>query len=94
MNNLKKTKIKKHIKNNSNKIKSIESKIHSNLTKDINRIRKTSERLMRMNILRKHQIKLMNKFLENLLRDGRITKDELRTYLPKKKDVEKELSGD
>lgn len=73
--------------------KAIESKVHSHLSKDINRIRKKCEQLMKMNILRKHQIKLMNEFIEKLLKEGRITKDELKKYMPKKRDVEKELFG-
>ena len=53
------------------KQKSIESKIHSHLTKDINRIRKTAEAQMKMNNLRKHQIKLLNEFMAKLLEEKR-----------------------
>jgi 3-oxoacyl-[acyl-carrier-protein] synthase III len=69
------------------------SKIHSTLTRDINRIRKTTDRQTRMNILRKHQIKLLNNFIQKLIKEKRITKDELKLYMPKKKQAEKELFG-
>lgn len=68
--------------------KSEAAKVHSHLIKDINRIRKTAEKQMRMNTLRKHQIKLLDKFLKKLIKDGRITKEELIQYLPKKKQAE------
>jgi len=73
------------------KLKSESAKIHSTLMKDINRIRKVAESQTRMNMLRKHQIKLLNKFIEKLIKDGRITKEELRKYMPKKKIAEKEV---
>jgi len=67
------------------------SKTSSSLMKDIIRIRKQAEKQTRMNILRKHQIKLLNKFIEKLLREGRIKKKELKEYMPRKKEAEKEL---
>lgn len=70
---------------------STEAKIHSHLTKDINRIRKTAEQQTKMNILRKYQVKLFDEFIKKLLKENRITKEELRPYLPKKKDVKKKL---
>ena len=73
------------------KFKTSESKAVSSLTKDINRIRKTAEAQIKMNILRKHQIKLLNSFLKKLLKENRITKEELTPYMPKKKQVEKLL---
>ncbi len=75
------------------KLKSESAKIHSTLMKDINRIRKTTEMQTKMNILRKYQIKLLNKFIEKLIKDRRITKKELEEYMPKKKQAEKELFG-
>lgn len=75
------------------KLKTESAKIHSSLMKDINRIRKTAETQARMNMLRKHQIKLLNKFIEKLIKDKRITKEELKKYMPRKKMVEKELFG-
>jgi radical SAM superfamily enzyme len=75
------------------KLKSESAKIHSSLMKDINRIRKVAEIQTKMNILRKHQIKLLNKFIEKLIKDKRITKEELKKYMPKKKIAEKELFG-
>lgn len=75
------------------KQKSEAAKISSTLMRDINRIRKACERQTRMNTLRKHQIQLYNDFLDKLLREGRITKDELEEYTPKKKDAEKRLFG-
>lgn len=75
------------------KLKSEASKIHSSLMKDINRIRKVAEMQTRMNILRKHQIKLLNNFIEKLIKEKRITKKELKKYMPKKKKAEKELFG-
>jgi len=67
------------------KQKSIESKVHSHLAKDINRIRKTAEAQMKMNLLRKHQIKLLNEFIEKLIKEKRISKEELIPYTPKRK---------
>jgi len=67
------------------------AKISSTLMKDISRIRKTCDKQTRMNILRKHQIRLLNNFLEKLLEEGRITKKELEKYMPKKKEAEKKL---
>ena len=69
------------------------AKTSSSLMKDINRIRKTAEKQTRMNILRKHQIRLLNKFIEKLLKEGRISKEELREYMPKKKESERSLFG-
>ncbi len=71
--------------------KSESARIHSTLTKDINRIRKIAEMQIRMNILRKHQIKLLDKFLKELIIQGRISKEELRAYMPKKRETEKKL---
>ncbi len=73
------------------KTKSESSKIHSSLMKDINRIKKTAEKQIKMNILRKHQIKLLDKFLKKLIKQKRITKEELIPYMPKKKQAEKEV---
>jgi len=73
------------------KLKSESAKVHSSLMKDINRIRKTAEIQTRMNILRKHQIKLLNNFIEKLIKEKRISKEELNGYMPKKKQAEKEL---
>lgn len=67
------------------------SKSVSSLTKDINRIRKCSKKQMKMNTLRKYQIRLYQKFLEKLLEEKRITKEEWKEYTPKKKDIEKKL---
>ena len=67
------------------------AKISSTLMKDIVRIRKQAEKQTRMNILRKHQIKLLNEFLSKLIKEGRISKEELKKYMPKKKEAEKEL---
>ncbi|MCK4552712.1 hypothetical protein KAT80_00725 [Candidatus Pacearchaeota archaeon] len=75
------------------KTKSESSKIHSSLMKDINRIRKTAEKQIKMNILRKHQIKLLDKFLKKLIQQRRITKEELIPYMPKKEKSEKEIFG-
>jgi hypothetical protein len=73
------------------KLKTELAKTTSSLMKDIDRIRKTCEKQTRMNTLRKHQIRLINEFLDNLLEEGRITKSELRKYMPKKKEAEKLL---
>jgi len=73
------------------KKKSEAAKISSTLMKDIVRIRKQAEKQTRMNILRKYQIKLLNEFLNKLIKEGRITKDELRKYMPKKKEAEKKI---
>lgn len=59
--------------------------------KDIKRIRKTSEMLARMNMLRKYQIQLLDKFMQKLLKEGRITKEELKKYMPKKEEAERVL---
>ena len=71
--------------------KSESAKIHSHLSKDINRIRKIADSQMKMNLLRKHQIKLLTEFLEKLLDEKRITKKELKLYMPKKKEAKKIL---
>ena len=73
------------------KLKSESAKIHSSLMKDINRIRRIAEQQTKINILRKHQIKLLNKFIEKLIKEGRMSKKELKEYMPKKKQAEKEL---
>ena len=73
------------------KLKTQEAKISSTLMKDINRIRKTADKLSRMNILRKHQIKLLNEFIEKLLKEKRISKEELKPFMPKKKESERKL---
>ena len=73
------------------KLKTEPAKIHSSLMKDINRIRKTAETQTKMNILRKHQIKLLNKFIEKLIKEKRISKEELKPYMPKKKETERKL---
>ncbi len=67
------------------------SKTTSSLMKDIARIRKTCDKQTRMNILRKHQIKLLNELIEKLLKEKRITKQELKHYMPRKKEAEKKL---
>lgn len=73
------------------KLKDEKAKITSSLMKDIARIRKQAEMQARMNILRKHQTKLLNKLIEKLLKEGRISRDELREYMPKKKEAERKL---
>ncbi|MEM0465552.1 MAG: hypothetical protein QXW97_02515 [Candidatus Pacearchaeota archaeon] len=71
--------------------KTIESKINSHLQKDINRIRKIAKAQMKMNLLRKHQIKLLNELIKKLIKEKRITKEEVAPYMPKKKESEKIL---
>jgi len=73
------------------KQKSESAKISSTLMKDINRIRKVAETQAKMNTLRKHQVKLLSEFLEKLIKEKRISKKELKGYMPKKKQAEKEL---
>jgi len=73
------------------KSKSESAKIHSHLSKDINRIRKIAEAQIKINILRKYQIRLLNNFLKKLLKEKRITKEELKSYMPRKKEAEKIL---
>ena len=73
------------------KLKTSEAKTVSALMKDINRIKKTAENQTKMNILRKHQIKLLNDFLKKLLAKKRISKEELSIYMPRKKDVINEM---
>jgi hypothetical protein len=79
------------MKNKMEKPRTREAKITSHLMKDIRRIRKHAEKQMRMNTLRKYQIRKLNDFLNKLLKEERITKNELREYMPKKKDAEKKL---
>jgi hypothetical protein len=67
------------------------SKTHSHLIKDINRIRKYAESQTKMNILRKYQLKQLDKFIKKLLREGRISKEEIRKYNIKKRDAAKKL---
>lgn len=73
--------------------KTSEGKVHSHLTKDIKRIRKHADYLSRINQLRKYQVKLIDEFLDELLREKRITKEELKKYMPRKKDSERKLFG-
>lgn len=56
----------------------------SKLAKDLHRVRKTATTQMIVNTNRKKQITLWNKFFQKLLSEGRITKDELKEYSPKK----------
>ena len=67
------------------------SKTCSSLMKDINRIKKTADAQIKINILRKHQLKLLGKFLQSLIEEGRIKKGELKPYTPKKKEAAKIL---
>jgi hypothetical protein len=46
-----------------------------------------------MNELRKYQITLLDKFIDKLIKDGRITKEELKPYMPKKKETKGKLFG-
>ena len=73
------------------KLKDEKAKLNSSLMKDIKRIRKQAEMQTRMNILRKHQIKLLNEFIEKLLRERRTSKEELREYMPRKKEAARKL---
>lgn len=66
-------------------------KIRSSLMKDINRIRKQAETQARMNLLRKYQLTQLNKFIKKLLKEGRISKEEIKKYNVKKKDAEKKV---
>jgi len=67
------------------------SKIHSHLIKDINRIRKYAESQTRMNILRKYQLSQLDKFIKKLLKEKKISKEEISEYNIKKKDALKRL---
>lgn len=69
------------------------SKVHSKLTKDLNRMKKVINSQTRMNILRKYQLNLLDKFMKKLLKEGRITKEEIGEYMPKKEDSAKRLFG-
>ena len=75
----------------SEKEKTPESKVHSSLSKDINRIKDKLDKERKMNMLRKHQIKLYDKFLKKLINEGRISKNELEDYMPKKKEAKNKL---
>ena len=75
------------------KLKTNEAKITSTLMKDIKRIRHQATMQAKMNLLRKHQTKLLNKFIEKLLGERRITKEELKEYMPKKKEAEIKIFG-
>lgn len=68
-----------------------EAKVHSTLTKDINRLRRHGNIQRKMNLLRKIQQRDMSKMIDWLLKEKRITKEELKRFLRRKKDVEKEL---
>ncbi len=74
-------------------IRSEASKTHSHLIKDTNRIRKYAESQTRMNILRKYQLSQLDKFIKKLLKEGRITKNEIKEYNIKKRDAVKRLFG-
>jgi 3-oxoacyl-[acyl-carrier-protein] synthase III len=62
-------------------------KIRQSLQKDINRIRKTCTQLGESNKLRKHEIKQFNMFIKKLLKENRITKDEISQFMDKKENV-------
>lgn len=55
------------------------------LAKDLNRVTAMCNSYKKSNDQRKYQIKLWGQFIEKLLSEGRITKDELKPYSPRKK---------
>jgi tRNA splicing ligase len=68
-------------------------KIRSSLMKDVNRIRKQAEAQAKMNLLRKYQLTQLNKFIKKLLKEGRISKEEIKEYNVKKGEAEKKVFG-
>jgi tRNA splicing ligase len=68
-------------------------KIRSSLMKDVNRIRKQAEVQAKMNLLRKYQLTQLNKFIKKLLKEGRISKEEIKEYNVKKGEAEKKVFG-
>ena len=64
------------------------SKGMSSLQKDINRLKKRCKDLNDSNILKKHQIRQFDTFIKILLKNERITKDEISQFMEKKNDIE------
>lgn len=56
-------------------------KIKSTLRGDINRLRKMCVTLTHSNKLRKHQITQFDTLVKVLIKDGRLTKEELSKYM-------------
>ncbi len=56
----------------------------SKLAKDLNRVRRIATAQVIANTNKKRQITMWNAFFKKLLEEGRITKDELKTFSPKK----------
>lgn len=62
-------------------------KIKQSLQRDINRLRKTCTELSESNRLRKHQITQFNTFIKKLLKEGRISIDEISQFMNKKRSI-------
>ncbi len=63
-------------------------KANQSYGKDLTRISEYSTRITKSNKLRKHLICQYNKFIQKLLAEGRVTKEELAPFFPKKKVIE------
>ena len=70
-----------------NKLKESLAKTNSTFQKDITRLRKTCIKLNISNTLRKHQITQFNLFIKKLLKENRITKEEVSQYMEKRKNI-------
>ena len=63
------------------------SKIRSSYQKDINRIRKKCNKLYISNALRKYQISQFDIFIKKLIKENRITKEEISQFMEKREEV-------
>ncbi len=68
------------------------NKAISSLQKDINRLRKVCDKFNKSNTLRKYQTTQFNLLIKKLLKEGRISKDEVREFIKSKDEVIQILS--
>jgi hypothetical protein len=67
-------------------------KVMSSYQKDINRLKKMCNDYRIINNLRKKQITQFNNFIGKLLKEKRITKDEIKQFMERKQDVKKTIN--
>jgi len=63
------------------------SKIRSSYQRDINRIRNKCNKLYISNALRKYQISQFDIFIKKLIKENRITKEEISQFMEKREVV-------
>lgn len=60
------------------------SLLHSKYMKEINRVTSLTEKYQKALVDRKGQLSRWNEFFQKLLSEGRITKEELKAFSPRK----------